>query len=69
MNFGIKDSPSKKKVFLCCFFLRAGRGYSLAVQGLGLHAFTAKGPGSIPGQGTKTPPSHMAQPKIKKFKK
>ena len=28
-------------------------GNSLVVQWLGLHAFTAKGPGSIPGQGTK----------------
>ena len=31
------------------------RGNSLMVQWLGLHAFTAKGPGSIPGQGTKIP--------------
>ena len=30
-------------------------GNSLAVQWLGLHTFTAKGPGSIPGQGTKIP--------------
>ena len=28
---------------------------SLAVQWLGLHAFTAKGPSSIPGWGTKIP--------------
>ena len=28
---------------------------SLAVQRLGLQALTAKGPGSIPGQGTKIP--------------
>ena len=28
---------------------------SLAVQWLGLHALTAKGPGSIPGGGTKIP--------------
>ena len=28
---------------------------SLAVQWLGLHAFTAKGVGSVPGQGTKIP--------------
>ena len=28
---------------------------SLVVQRLGLRTFTAKGPGSIPGQGTKTP--------------
>ena len=28
---------------------------SLTVQGLGIHALTAAGPGSIPGQGTKIP--------------
>ena len=28
-------------------------GNSLVVQGLGLHAFTAKGAGSVPGWGTK----------------
>ena len=31
------------------------RGTSLAVQWLGLYAFTAVGTGSIPGQGTKIP--------------
>ena len=30
-------------------------GNSLVVQSLGLGAFTAKGPGSTPGQGTKIP--------------
>ena len=30
-------------------------GNSLAVQWLGLHAFIAKGSGSIPGWGTKIP--------------
>ena len=30
-------------------------GNSLAVQWLGLHAFTAEGPGSVPGRGTKIP--------------
>ena len=30
-------------------------GNSLAVQWLGLHALTAQGPDSIPGQGTKIP--------------
>ena len=34
---------------------RCRTGNSLAVQGLGLGAFTAVGPGSIPGQGTKIP--------------
>ena len=34
---------------------KGGGGNSLAVQGLGLCALTAKVPGSIPGQGTKFP--------------
>ena len=36
----------------CNFFLNAYIGNSLAVQWLGLHAFTAKGTGSIPSGGT-----------------
>ena len=35
-----------------------GRGTSLVVQWLRLHALSAGGPGSIPGQGTK---SHVSQ--------
>ena len=35
------------------FKKKLGRGNSLLVQWLGLHAFTAKGMGSIPGRGTK----------------
>ena len=31
----------------------------LAVQWLGLHAFTAKDPGLIPGRGTMIPLSHV----------
>ena len=38
-------------------------GKSLEVQWLGLSAFTAVGLGSIPGQGTKDPTSHVAQSK------
>ena len=34
---------------------KKGGGNSLVVQWLGLHAFTAKDQGSIPGQGTKIP--------------
>ena len=34
---------------------KAGVGNSVVVQRLGLCAFTAKGLGSIPGQGTKIP--------------
>ena len=42
---------------------RKGKGNSLAVQWLGLRAFTVKGPGSIPGEGTEIP--QAAQPKNK----
>ena len=42
-------------------------GNSLAVQWLGLRAFTAKGWVSIPGQGTKIPQAaHCSQKKKKK---
>ena len=44
-------------------------GNSLAVQWLGLHTLTAKGPGSIPGQGTKTPQAARCSKKKKKEKK
>ena len=37
-------------------------GNSLVVQCLGLHTFTAKGVGSIPGQGTKISISRTALP-------
>ena len=36
------------------------------VQWLGLHAFTAEGPGSIPGQGTKIPQAVSRGQKKKK---
>ena len=41
---------------------RWGKKNSLAVQWLGLGAFTAKGPGSIPGPGTEIPRA-VAQPR------
>ena len=42
-------------------------GDSLVVQWLGFHAFTAKGPGSIPGQGTNIlQASQMTKKKKKK---
>ena len=44
-------------------FEKQTRRNSLAVQWLGFRAFTAVGPGSIPGQGTKIPLSHVARPK------
>ena len=40
-------------------------GNSLAVQWLGLGAFTAMGLGSIPGQGTKIPQAVQHGQKIK----
>ena len=44
-------------------------GNSLAVQGLGLSAFTAVDWGSIPGQGTKIPQSAWRGKKKKERKK
>ena len=44
-------------------------GNSLAIQWLGLRAFTAEGPGSIPGWGTKIPQATQCGQKFKKQKK
>ena len=44
-------------------------GNSLVVQWLGLHTFTAKGPGLIPGQETKIHKSHSTAKKKKKKRK
>ena len=41
-------------------------GNSLVVQWLGLHTFTAKGPGSIPGQETKIHTLHSTAEKKRK---
>ena len=41
-------------------------GNSLAVQWLGLHAFTAKGLGSVPGRGTRIPQAVRCGQKQKK---
>ena len=43
-----------------------GRGTSLVVQWLGLHASTAGGTGSIPGRGTRIPCAVRCSPKKKK---
>ena len=43
-------------------------GNSLAVQWLGLHASTAKGTGSIPGQGTKIPQAVWCSQKTERKK-
>ena len=40
---------------------------SLAVQGLGLHAFTRRGTGSVPGQGTKIPQTAWCPPPKKNY--
>ena len=42
------------------------RGTSLAGQWLGLCAFTAEGPGSTPGQGSKIPQAAQCRQKVKK---
>ena len=44
-------------------------GHSLAVQWLGLHTFTAKGPGSIPGWGIIIPQAMWRGQKQKNKKK
>ena len=50
------------------FFFKPGiLGNSLAVQWLGLRAFTAEGPGSIPGRGTKIPQALRGSQKKKKI--
>ena len=46
----------------------AAPGNSLVVQWLGLRAFTAMGPGSIPGQGTKILQAAWRGQKLKKTK-
>ena len=50
------------------FYQSQGRGTSLAVQRLGLCAFTDEGTGSIPGQGIKIPQAVCHSQKKKKVK-
>ena len=45
------------------FLLKNNFGNSLVVQWLGLRAFTAGGPGSVPGQGAENPASRAVRPK------
>ena len=55
---GYKINIQKSVAFLYLnneLLKREIKGNSLVVQWLGLHAFTAEGLGSIPGQGTKIP--------------
>ena len=42
---------------------KALQGTSLVVQWWGLRAFTAKGPGSIPGRGARIPQAALCGPK------
>ena len=72
----IKQGMEKKFFYLLSLsFLFANilfkiqvQGNSLADQRLGLHAFTAEGPGSIPGQGTEIPQATWGSKKKKKKK-
>ena len=51
-----------------CSLLKRESGNSLAVQWLGLSAFIAEGPGSIPGWGMKIPQALRHSQKKKKHK-
>ena len=52
-----------------CYQKNKISGNSLVVKWLGLRAFTAKGQGSIPGQGTKIPQAVWCSQKTKQNKK
>ena len=52
-----------------CPTVEVRRGNSLVVQWLGLRAFTAMGPGSIPGEGTKIPQAERLSQKKKKVRR
>ena len=53
---------------LLIFFKNENSANSLAVQWLGLHAFTAQGPDSIPHQGIEIPQAAQCSKKKKKRK-
>ena len=58
MKLGLYLTPNKKIDLKCIKDLNVrlnSIGNNLAVQWLGLHAFTAKGTGSTPGWGTEIP--------------
>ena len=61
------DNMNYSRRFFSWFFLLSFIGNSLVVQWLGLHAPTARSPGSIPGEGTKIPQAMQSGPKKKKF--
>ena len=69
MELGFQPSRSDPKLLHIFPSKKTTQGNSLAVQWLGLPAFTAEGAGSIPGQGTKVPASLAGQPKKKKKSK
>ena len=56
----------KLKLHSETYWLYDLKGNSLVVQCLGLHAFTAEGIGSIPGQRIKFPPAMWHSKKKKK---
>ena len=62
------DNMNYSRRFFSWFFLLSFIGNSLVVQWLGLHAPTARSPGSIPGEGTKIPQAMQSGPKKKSFK-
>ena len=58
------SSTQTKKIFSRTFFFFKKLfqiGNSLMVQWLGLHSLTARGPGLIPGHGTKIPHHSIAK--------
>ena len=59
LDFILCEMRSQKRIW----------GNSLVVQWLGLGAFTAMGPGSTPGQGTKVPQAARRSQKTKQNKK
>ena len=60
------SSPRTREQYMCNGVKPHGVGNSLAVQWLGLGAFTAESPVSIPGQGTEIPQATQRSQKKKK---
>ena len=55
LEFGITSVNLNSTAYYYLILEKLTLGNSLAVQVLGLCAFTAEGPGLIPGRGTKSP--------------
>ena len=64
----VKEQQIKNEFFKIIFKIKPILGTSLVVQWLKLCASNARGPSSIPGQGTKIPhlAGHVVRPKINK---